>query len=835
MTKDQGALASVGVSLSENGYEVIHVSYAKKGPTYKGWERIATDPNTVKRWIGEGKGQCNVGIRTKHTPAVDIDILDAELSAEINAWCQQNIGFAPTRVGRAPKQLLVYYAKRPFTKRVITVISPEKVKQKVEILGDGQQFIAYGVHEDTKKPYKWTSERQLTDLETWELSEISLNQVESLFDAVERMCKARGWTIAQRSGKDMQDNGDPQDLANYQLGTDFTDAELQGFLVHLDPDAGYERWLQVGQALHHHFSGNARGLELWDEWSQRSLEYNDRELRAKWKSFHENRSGKVITAKTLAHWAQEAIKKDAENAYAEILELIAACESVATVTDRALYEKIAARIVDENQVNLLANVIKDRTKALGSPMPIADIRKGLRKALKKQQGDKPLPAWCEDFVFVTQDDRFYDMANHNSISDKGFNAKFNRIVGGGGEDGLTATRFALDMLRLPTADSYTYLPNQGALVRKRGRTLVNTYDSSGVPVVPVVTTFEEDEAVERVQEHFRLMFPDERERELLISYFAYTVQELDSRVRWAPLIYGGEGTGKTFYSEMMRAVLGTSNLTPISARQLAQQFTGWAEGKKMVVFEEIRLSGQNRYEILDAVKPYITNDTVDVRRMRTDPYAIDNVTNYLLFTNHADALPLALGDRRYFVLSTSLLSKTAIDAFNDARPKYFTELFDAVKYHPGAILGWLQSYPLHPEFKPNNSAPATASKAQMREQSQDETYDALESFIASAPAWDISNELLCAKSLTDAAMAGVFNGQDVSVELPPPNRLRPLLTQLGFYSLGRARPGPPGPQGKGTTLQRYWSKTPEAVRAAGGLQEYVRLRMPADEDDLGLD
>jgi hypothetical protein len=841
MNEPQGALASHGVPLSDAGYEVIHVGHAKKGPSYDGWQKIKTTPQIVRQWAANGKANCNVGVRTKFTPAVDIDITDEEFSDELNAWCQKNLGPAPTRVGRAPKQLLVYATEKPFTKRVLSFLRPgedpktKKDTQKIEILGEGQQFIAYGIHEDTKKPYVWTSEQQLTDLQTWELSLITPSDIERLFNHAESMAKARGWKVTKRSGHQIEPEKS-DDIANYQFGTDFSDEQLRGFLQVLDPDNGYDYWLQVGQALHHHYEGDPQGVELWDEWSQRSINYDANELQVKWKSFHDDRSGKVITAKTLAHWAQEENKKLAENAYAEALELIAARESVVGLTDGTLYHALAKMITAPHQVNLLAAVIKDRAKALGTSVGINDIRKGLNKFLRKLEGKKEIPKWCQDFVYVTLDDKFYDMKKHRSISDRGFNAKFNRVISQGGDETLTATRFALDMLWLPTADSYTYLPNSPAIVERHGLTLVNIYNRTGVPTVPVITTTEEDEAVELVKNHFAMMFPNERERDILISYFAFTVQELESRVRWAPLIYGGEGVGKTFYQELMRAILGPSNVMPVNSRQLAQTFTGWAEGRKMVVFEEIRLSGQNRYEILDALKPYITNDTVDVRLMFTDSYTVENVTNYLMFTNHADALPLALGDRRYFVLSTSLLSKPSINKFRESHANYFTNLFDAIREHPGAILGWLQSYTLHPEFKPNGDAPDTDSKHLMREASQDESFDGLEGFIGAAPAWDICDELLCIKSLTDAAMAGTFDDQPIEFELPAPNRLKPVLTQLGFHSMGRARPGSAGAQGKGSTMQRYWSKTPEAIRDAGGLKEFVRLRCPSDDiDDLGLD
>ena len=53
------------------------------------------------------------------------------------------------RIGRAPKRLLVYRTEAPFKG---FKLSP------IEILCDGQQFVAYHIHPDTGRPYEWPEE-----------------------------------------------------------------------------------------------------------------------------------------------------------------------------------------------------------------------------------------------------------------------------------------------------------------------------------------------------------------------------------------------------------------------------------------------------------------------------------------------------------------------------------------------------------------------------------------------------------------------------------------------------------------------------------------------------
>ena len=61
--------------------------------------------------------------------------------------------------------------------------------------------------------------------------------------------------------------------------------EVISALNHIDPDAGYQDWLQVGMALHESDIDDDDALSIWDNWSQRSKDYDSSELEAKWGTF----------------------------------------------------------------------------------------------------------------------------------------------------------------------------------------------------------------------------------------------------------------------------------------------------------------------------------------------------------------------------------------------------------------------------------------------------------------------------------------------------------------------------------------------------------------------
>lgn len=86
-----------------------------------------------------------------------------------------------------------------------------------------------------------------------------------------------------------------------------TDAStLSGLLSYIDPDCGYQDWLNVLMAIFHETAGSEKGLELADGWSRKAGSYKGRpEIEAKWRSFRGD-VAKPITIATLIARASEA-------------------------------------------------------------------------------------------------------------------------------------------------------------------------------------------------------------------------------------------------------------------------------------------------------------------------------------------------------------------------------------------------------------------------------------------------------------------------------------------------------------------------------------------------
>jgi hypothetical protein len=145
------------------GYEPIPIISGRKRPALDDWRKTKLDLDTVSAWANDRPAELSTGIRTKYTPGFDIDIRNADIADKVQ---QALFNMLPSgtflkRTGLPPKRLIPCRCTTPFSKIGVSFKSPDGTVHKVEVLGDGQQFVAEGIHEDTKLPYHWEDNTDL--------------------------------------------------------------------------------------------------------------------------------------------------------------------------------------------------------------------------------------------------------------------------------------------------------------------------------------------------------------------------------------------------------------------------------------------------------------------------------------------------------------------------------------------------------------------------------------------------------------------------------------------------------------------------------------------------
>lgn len=814
-TKQPGSLLrKYGAKLLENGYSILPIPSGKKGPVEPKWQSLRANPNMVRAW-SEGKYKHgNIGFHTRLTPAVDIDIYDEKMSALMAHHAQEIIGKTITRVGQAPKTMLIYRTDAPFSKQKITFIDLDGVEHSIEVLGDGQQFVGIGIHPDTKRAYRWRSlEESPIGVKVEDLPEITADHIKTLFDVFKMEASRNGWTLKSHSAQNNRnthtdseiDSDNDQALLAFKAPLDnITVEQLREVLKWVPGNEEYDDWLKVGMALHHQFDGDEDGLALWHEWSEGASNYDADTLERKWNSFADEIGRNVTTVATLLKKAKEHRVAHAQETFSKIQRKIDECTSEVELLG-TLAAKWGRVLESDYQVDLLATSIVKRVRELtGKGIRIDVVRKAINEGYKSDFDYKDVPHWCDNVVYVDKEEQFFLMDSRLALSERAFNGRNNRHLlskkDRASMDAVPeqqASQLALNVYQVPVVSGYVYLPGAERVVTWCGNQHVNLFNGNDMAPTPEKLSKKDRRAIEIVQKHFEISYPVERERELLLSWLAYTIKRMDKKIRWAPVIQGVDGAGKGFIGEMLMAILGKNNVSSISAQALEEKYTSFFENRKIVVLEEARIHGATRYAVMDKLKPYITNDVVDIRRMHQDTYNIPSVLNLMILTNHADALPMYDADRRYFVVSTYFQTKEMIGKFRAANPDYFDDLFNAIAYHPGAIREWLEDYKLHEEFNPDGHAPHTDAKDRMGELARGSDNDELEELLQSAIDPEVTEYVLNVSRLRELAT-------DQSIPFPADAKLSSFLSYRGFVYAGRAR----NQEGK---MCRYWTRHPDKI------------------------
>lgn len=517
------------------------------------------------------------------------------------------------------------------------------------------------------------------------------------------------WFIERHFGKNSSnDSAGALSLYRPPLADWDIDRVREQLLPYVASPEDYSTWTNIGMMLHHQGQGDEHWMELWDELSRKTSSYNRDEIEDKWESFSQqrNRGSGPVTLASLIKTAQEAKSQESRKRFDELKERIQKTEEVDDLRSTVCSAIQQDLDLDRLSRDVLAQLIKSRFKELGFPVGLPEVKKLIRP--KMQEG---LPNWLEDWVYVTHEDKFFNVVTKRKVSPTSFNAMYNREIGGMEAD-IKAGSLALDLFKIPTPDKIIYLPNAPEMFDLNGLPCVNGYHPNSPPDIPAVYTQSDMRAIELIKHHLSLILVEESSVRVMLHWMAHNVQFPGKKIRWAPLIKGIEGDGKTVLGKLMSAAMGMVNVGIVSPAVLADgKYTAWASGRCVNVLEEIRMVGHNRHDMLNALKPYITNDQVTIHPKGVDEYIAPNTVNYIAFTNHADALPLDETDRRWWVTFTPF--NTQEELREKADSDYFKRLHHAIEEHAGAIRRWLLEIDIPVSFEPNGQAPASADKLKM--------------------------------------------------------------------------------------------------------------------------
>jgi len=167
-------------TLAGLGYDVTPVE--GKRPFLQDWQN---NPEDAQNYEKHSIHSIGVVLGGKHNlVAIDIDVRNKAACDVIRQIADNELGPAPERVGNAPKTLFLYRCEELTRKRRTSVFSVDEQDACVELLGDGQQFVASGKHPDTGKNYSWIGDR-IVDIPPENLTEVSVADLENFLNICE--------------------------------------------------------------------------------------------------------------------------------------------------------------------------------------------------------------------------------------------------------------------------------------------------------------------------------------------------------------------------------------------------------------------------------------------------------------------------------------------------------------------------------------------------------------------------------------------------------------------------------------------------------------------------
>lgn len=249
----------------------------------QGWTASRTTLAEVATWRGEP--DYGLAIQARAVRAIDVDVDESVLAREIEDVIADHLCGIPLPARRRPgsaRFLIGLRIEAPLQKRRIVTSAGA-----IELLADGQQFVACGTHKSGAR-YKWDS-GEIPDFVV-----VDAAWLDALWADLEQRFGVEPAAVAtapatvhdSRGAIDLDDVVPPAVIDDLRSALGALNAE------------DYHAWIAIGQALR---GLGDTGFGLWASWSATAPNFDADALDAKWASFSGDRTGyRAIFAKAQA-------------------------------------------------------------------------------------------------------------------------------------------------------------------------------------------------------------------------------------------------------------------------------------------------------------------------------------------------------------------------------------------------------------------------------------------------------------------------------------------------------------------------------------------------------
>ena len=319
--------------------------------------------------------------------------------------------------------------------------------------------------------------------------------------------------------------------------------------------------------------------------------------------------------------------------------------------------------------------------------------------------------WYKRFIYIQDDDAYFDMVARREISRTTFNAIFRHVFCKSIHTGRRIeASVAFDENRErnngQAALGVTYAAGDGVLVSREGGLYANRWRNARPDVSHVKSV-----NIEPWLNHCRELVPNQAELDHIWNVMAFKIQHPRIKINHAVLHGGDEGSGKdTMWAPFIWAVCGphSANRGIVDNDSVSSQWGYQLESEVLLINELKEPEAAARRALANKLKPIIAAppEMLPINRKGLHPYMMANRLFVLSFSNDPVPISLASQDRRWFCVwsSASRMNAEAAAAMWEW-------------YHKGGfeqIASWLHARDVS-QFNPSAIPMTTEFKASMIE------------------------------------------------------------------------------------------------------------------------
>lgn len=474
-----------------------------------------------------------------------------------------------------------------------------------------------------------------------------------------------------------------------------------------------------------------------------------------------------------------------------LLDMVSSAGTLADVHNVAI-PAIKAAAVPLALMPRLENAVNRRLEMFDSKMPVAQLRAALRRPATEQEPSTVIgrPEWAANYIYAQNQDKFMDLRSSKMLSRSALSATHNRDmpIKGDGPSRYDAVEFVLEHWGAPVVFDTMYNPAEAPIFAHGGEMWGNLYNPSKAPAAADGFTAD---CVAQIEQFQRLLWLQCGQRErvfhTMLCWMAHNVQRPGVKIRWCPIIKGTEGDGKSTIGSVMEAAMGDANVIRVGPDVVSNQggFTDWAHGHALIVLEEIYVEGKERWKIVNALKPIVTNNAITINGKGDKPKKVINTANQLALTNRNDAVPMnSAQDRRWLVIFTPYMN--VLDLYRDLGVtegrQFFDPLYDSLHTQAGQWRKWLLEMPIPDWFDAQGSALRTDEKSAMEASGTDDI-EVITRDLIEAGGYGFSRQVISSACLSAKVRLQAIND---GVELPKGNAWHHTLNRMGFARIEKS-------------------------------------------------